>query len=74
MIVDHKLASFLLKYRSTLHAVAGVAPSVLFFNCNLKTVLDLLKPDNERKYWTSNRHRRKHMTSMVMLENLKLEN
>ena len=38
----HKLASFLLKYRSTPHASTGVAPSELFLSRSLKTVLDLL--------------------------------
>lgn len=46
---QHKLASFLLKYRSTPHASTGTAPSVLFFNRQLKTVLDLLKPSIDRK-------------------------
>ena len=71
MIVDHKLASFLLKYRSTPHAVAGVTPSVLLFNRNLKTILDLLKPDNERQVLDKQSTQK---ISLVMLENLKLEN
>ena len=46
---DHKLASFLLKYRTTPHTVTGVPPSTLFLGRQLKTVLDLLKPNTERR-------------------------
>ena len=46
---QHKLSSFLLKYRSTPHAVTGVPPSTLFLNRHIKTVLDLLKPGYERQ-------------------------
>ena len=46
---QHKLSSFLLKYRSTPHAVTGVPPSTLFLNRHIKTVLDLLKPDYGRQ-------------------------
>ncbi len=42
---DHKLASFLLSYRSTPHSVTGVSPSVLLNGRRIKTVLDILKPD-----------------------------
>ena len=42
---QHKFASFLLHYRSTPHSVTGVPPCVLLNNRQLKTVLDLLKPD-----------------------------
>ena len=45
----HKLASFLLKYRSTPHDSTGVAPSELFLGRSLKTVLDLLRPDVSRE-------------------------
>ena len=38
---QHKLSSFLLKYRSTPHAVTGVPMSILFLNFYIKTVLDL---------------------------------
>ena len=46
---QHKLASFLLHYRSTPHSVTGVPPCVLLNNRQLKTVLDLLKPDIGRR-------------------------
>ena len=42
---EHKLASFLLHYRTTPHSVPGEPPSVLLNNCRLKTVLDLIKQD-----------------------------
>ena len=42
---QHKLASFLLHYRSTPHTITGVSPSTLLCNRQLKTILDLVKPD-----------------------------
>lgn len=42
---QHKLASFLLSYRTTPHSVTGVPPSELLYGCRPKTVLDILKPD-----------------------------
>ena len=42
---QHKLASFLLSYRSTPHSVTGVPPSVLLYGRRPKTVLDIMKPD-----------------------------
>ena len=45
---EHKLASFLLHYRTTPHSVTGEPPSVLN-NRRLKTVLDLIKPDIGRR-------------------------
>ena len=46
---QHKLASFLLHYRTTPHSVTGQPPSVLLNNRSLKTVLDLIKPDLSRQ-------------------------
>ena len=45
---EHKLASFLLHYRTTPHSVTGEPPSVLN-NCHLKTALDLIKQDIGRR-------------------------
>ena len=42
---QHKLASFLLHYRSIPHSVTGVPPSTLLNNRQLKTIMDLIKPD-----------------------------
>ena len=39
------LATFLMQYRSTLHATTGVSPGSLFFSRPLRNRLDLLKPD-----------------------------
>ena len=41
---QHKLASFLLTYRSTPHSVTGVAPCQLFLNRQIKTIWNLVKP------------------------------
>ena len=56
---QHKLSSFLLTYRSTLHAVTNVAPSVLLNNRSLKVVLDLVKPDIGRKVQEQQGHQKK---------------
>ena len=42
---QHKLASFLLHYRSTPHSVTGVPPSTLLNNRQLKTIMDFIEPD-----------------------------
>ena len=42
---NHQLANFLLHYRSTPHSVTGVAPSTLLNKREMKTVLDLMRPD-----------------------------
>lgn len=41
------LSSFLLRYRSTAHAVTGSTPSELFLGRPLRTVLDLLRPSQK---------------------------
>ena len=43
--LEQALTSFLLRYRTTLHATTGVAPCMLFTNRMLPTRLDFLKPD-----------------------------
>ena len=42
--LHQRLNSFLLSYRNVPHATTKVAPAVLFFNRQLRTSLDLLKP------------------------------
>ena len=44
VLFEQALASFLLQYRTTLHATTGVSPSSLFLNRSLSIRLDLLKP------------------------------
>eukprot|EP00731_Ephydatia_muelleri_P025658 Em0017g741a len=45
MSFQQRLCSFLLAYRTTPHSTTGGAPCMLFFKRQLRTRLDLLKPD-----------------------------
>ena len=42
---EHRLARFLLTYRTTPHSTTGVSPSELMFGRQLRTRMDLLRPD-----------------------------
>ena len=48
MSLQHRLANFLLMYRSTPHSVAGVSPAELFLKRQLRTRFSLLKPSLAR--------------------------
>ena len=47
--LSHRIANFLLTYRTTPHATTGKSPSQLFLKRDIKTRFDLLKPDCERQ-------------------------
>ena len=47
--MEHRLANFLLTYRSTPHATTNVAPCDLFLKRHLRTRFDLLRPDRNRE-------------------------
>ena len=46
--IQHKLDRFLFAYRTTPHATTGHSPAQLLFGSNLKSRLDLLKPNIKR--------------------------
>ena len=48
LTLQHRLANFLLMYRSTPHAVTGVSPAELFLRRQLRTRFSLLKPSLAR--------------------------
>lgn len=48
---SHRLENFLLTYRSTPHATTNVAPCDLFLGRRIRTRLDLVKPNLERKVY-----------------------
>ena len=47
--ISWKLAIFLLAYRSTPHALTGEAPAVLLMGRNIRTRLDILKPNLRKR-------------------------
>ena len=47
--LQHKLERFLLAYRSALHATTSLSPAQLLLGRNVKTRLDLIKPDVTRE-------------------------
>ena len=47
LTLQHQLSSFLMSFRSTPHATTGESPSKLFLGREIRTRLDLLRPDRE---------------------------
>ena len=47
--LNHRVANFLLSYRTTPHTTTGVTPASLFVGRELRTKLDLIKPDIDRR-------------------------
>ena len=47
--LSHRLANYLLSYRSTPHSTTGVSPSSLFLHRHIRTRFDLLRPDREAR-------------------------
>ena len=45
----NRLSRFLLNYQTTSHSTMGGTPSELMFGCQLRTRMDLLKPDIGRR-------------------------
>ena len=80
--LPHRLANFLLTYRSSPHATTGVTPCSLFLNRQIRTRFDLLKPDIESRVTekqsqqkaTHDQHaksRQFHVGQSVMVKNLR---
>ena len=51
--VHKKLVNFLLRYQATPHPTTGRTPASLFLNRDLRTQLNLLKPDCEKQVFNS---------------------
>ena len=49
LTLSHRLANFLLTYRTTAHSTTGAPPSELLMGRTLRTRCDLLKPDVRRR-------------------------
>lgn len=47
--LSHRVANFLLMYRSTPHTVTGRTPAELFLKCQMRTRFSLLKPELARR-------------------------
>ena len=47
--ISSKLPNFLLAYRTAPHTITGQSPSMLFMGRNLRTKLDVLKPDVRKR-------------------------
>ena len=56
--LQHRLANFLLTYRTTPHATTNEPPCVLFLGRNSRTRLDLLRPDRERTVTNKQAHQK----------------
>ena len=58
--MNQKLSAFLLKYRTTPHATTNETPSMLMFGRNIRTRLDLIKPNTQdvvqRKQYVESKH------------------
>ncbi len=60
--LKHKLANFLIMYRSTPHSVTGKTPSELFLKRHIRTRFSLLKPDLAKSVHENNSNKRNSMT------------
>ncbi|XP_045778737.1 uncharacterized protein K02A2.6-like isoform X1 [Maniola jurtina] len=56
--VDRALWTFLMHYRNTEHSTTGECPAMLLLGRRLRTKLDALKPDRERKVAKVQQHQR----------------
>ena len=58
--VHHRIANFLLSYRNTPHTTTNRFPSELFLKRELKTHMDLLRPDNLVKVTAKQAEQKQH--------------
>ena len=61
--VSHRLANFLFSYRNTVHATTNRAPSELFLSRQLRTRMDLLRPDSSVKVAERQAEQKRHHDS-----------
>ena len=61
-----KLSKFLMKYRNTPHSTTGETPATLFMGRNLRTRLDLIKPDI-RKHVIENKSAKPNPTVLLLV-------
>ena len=53
---QHRLENFLLSYRSTPHTTTNITPSSLFLGRNIRTRLDMVRPDVSQKVFEKQYH------------------
>ncbi len=79
--LKHKLANFLIMYRSTPHSVTGKTPSKLFLKRHIRTCFSLLKPDLAKSVHEKQQEQKKHhdkgrrvLRSFVEEEPIRIQN
>ena len=78
--LPHRLANFLLSYRSTPHTTTGVSPATLFLGRDLRTRFDLLRPDidktvcEKQAQQKTDHDKRVHVHSFIVGEKVMVKN
>ena len=69
---SHRLAEFLTTYRATPHATTRVAPTTLFLQRQIRTRLDLLRPDVKRTVQQKQAAQKSHHHQQAKLRQLQV--